>query len=193
MSTYEYGRIAKLAQCLEEAGLAPEVIGQIMAGGEAIRQSSSPAAKMGWLKTAMLRMDQLLDQETRRTVREACACCLGGNRLALAKSIAKRYATLEERLQAANEAKFLFGHSVTQQEDGRILVSFYPAGLASYRCSCLPKATETLPLTYCYCCGGHVKHHLQIALGHKLSCEVRSSALSSGGKEPCTFLLTLVA
>lgn len=191
MNQYKYGRIARLAEKLVAAEIAPEIIDRIMVGGEDIRQSTKPELKAEWLKGAMERMDALLDPETRHAVREACACCLGGKRLALAKEIARKE-TLAERIAAANEARFLFGHSVTLQEDGRVHVSFFPAGLPAYRCVCLPKAQEPLPITYCYCCGGHVKHHLQIALGRKLACQVRSSALSSGGKEPCTFLFSFL-
>ena len=75
----------------------------------------------------------------------------------------------------------MFGHSVEMQEGGRILVRFSPEGLPEYRCVCLPKSRKPISKTYCYCCGGHVKHHLQIAVGVELECEVRSSAPPSGG------------
>jgi hypothetical protein len=191
MPEYEYGRIAKLAESLAEADIAQETIAEIMTDGETIRKSTPPEKKAAWMKEAMQRMDELLDAQTRQAVREGCACCLGGKRQELAKAIAKRHETLEERIKAANETKMVFGHSVALQEDGRVLVCFSPEGLERYRCVCLPKAKEALPITYCYCCGGHVKHHLQTALGRELSVAVRSSALSSGGKLPCTFLLAM--
>lgn len=188
MQKYEYGRIVTLARSLENAGIAPEIIAQIMEGGEAIGKSTKPEKKADWMREAMQRMNKLLDPETRKAVREACACCLGGKRLEIVKKIAKENETLDDRIKAANEAKYVFGHSVIMQEDGRVLVCFSSDGLPQYRCVCLPQAKEPLPITYCYCCGGHVKHHLQIALGRELACTVRSSALSSGGKRPCTFL-----
>lgn len=191
MRRYEYGRIHTLARNLEKAEIAQELIDQIMKGGEAIGRSTSSEKKAEWMKGAMLRMDNLLDRETRYAVREACACCLGGKRLKIAKGILRENEKLEDRIKAANEARYVFGHSVTMMEDGRILVCFWPEGLTEYRCVCLPKAKEALSITYCYCCGGHVKHHLQIALGRKLACKVRSSAVSSGGKKPCTFIFSM--
>jgi len=191
MRTYEYGRINTLAQSLEEADIGPDIANQIMEGGETIRRGTRPEKKAEWLKGAMHRMDKLLDRQTRYAVREACACCLGGKRLKTVKEIAKQNETLEARIQAANEAKSVFGHSVTLEEDGQIRVCFSPEGLPQYRCVCLPKAKEPLSITYCYCCGGHVKHHLQIALGRKLKCKVRSSALASGWKKPCTFIFRM--
>jgi hypothetical protein len=189
---YAYGRIRILSESLEKAQVAPEVIAEIMEGGEAITEKSSGKAKADWMREAMNRMNRLLERDVRLSVREKCACCLGGKRLELSKSIARDHATLEERIAAANETHFVFGHSVVQQEDGRILVSFAPEGQEHYGCVCLPKATEPLPITYCYCCGGHIKHHLQTALGRQLELTVRSSALSSGGKRPCTFLYRIV-
>jgi len=188
---YEYRRIAELAESLEKHGVAPEIIAEIMEGGEEIRKGSTGEEKAAWLRGAMLRMGRLLDKEIWQPVREDCACCLGGKRHELVKAIAKKGGTLEERVAAANEAKLVFGHSVTLQEDGKVLVCFSPEGLEHYRCSCLGQVKEPLPISYCYCCGGHVKHHLQTALGRKLALTVRSSALSSGGRKPCTFLFSL--
>lgn len=191
MPKYEYEKIARLSENLEKADITKDVIKQIMVGGEAIRKSTTPQDKADWMKKAMLRMNELLDKDTRQAVREACACCLGGKRLKLSKAIARQNETLMDRIKTANETKLVFGHSVMMQKDGRIQVAFAPEGLPEYGCSCFGRKVKgPLPITYCYCCGGHVKHHLQIALGRKLGCEVRSSALSSGGKKPCTFLFS---
>jgi len=192
MGKYEYHRISELAQNLEKAGIDQSIIDQIMKDGETIRKGTTSEKKAEWMKGAMSRMDKLLDSQTRHSVREACACCLGGTRLKIAKDIAKQNESLEDRIQAANKANLVFGNSVTLQEDRQILVRFAPEGLPHYGCHCLPKAKEPISITYCYCCGGHIKHHLQIALGRKLECKVRSSALSSGGKKPCSFLFRMI-
>jgi len=191
MPKYEYGRIQVLADRLEKFGVAPDVAARILEGGEDIRKTTTPEKKAEWFKLAMDRMDALLDRETRQAVREACACCLSGKRREISKDIAENHATLEERIAAANEARYVFGRGVTLQDDGRILVYFEDDGKTSYRCVCMPKAKEPFSPTYCYCCGGHIKHHLQTALGVKLSCEVRSTALTSGGKTPCSFIYTI--
>lgn len=200
MPEYEYGRIGTLSRKLEEAGVAAETIAAIMEGGEKIRKTDKPEKKADWMRGCMARMDSLLDEKTRRSVREACACCLGGKRLQLSKAIGKAGGTLAERIARANQTPFVFGHSVELLPDGRIIVRFQPdppspdpysLPLTPYRCVCLPKSREPVSETYCYCCGGHIKHHLQIALGEELECEVRTSALSSGGKHPCSFLFRI--
>jgi hypothetical protein len=187
---YEYHRIGKLAEELETAGIGRETIDRIMEGGEDILRKTSSVQKADWLRAAMARMDALLDNDIKNTVREGCACCLGGRRLKTSNRIANENESLEERIKAASEANYV--GNVTMTENGEILVRFFPEGLDRYRCVCLPQAKEPLSITYCYCCGGHVKHHLQIALGRELDCTVLSSALSSGGRESCTFSFKLV-
>jgi hypothetical protein len=191
MTAYEYGKIKQFAKCLEAAEVDAAVVAQIMEGGEGIRQSSKSDKKVGWFREAMTRMDQLLPREVSQPIREGCACCLGGKRLALSKAIAKNHATLEERIAAANETPYVFGNAVWREADGSIWVRFAQEGLESYRCACLGKVDEPLPLSYCYCCGGHVKHHLQIALGRKLAADPQETALSTAGKRPCLFRFTL--
>lgn len=192
MAAYEYGRIHTLAQRLADAGIAPDIAAQILAGGEQIRAGAPAQRKAAWMRGAMERMDALLDAGARQAVRESCACCLGGKRQKMSAAIAKKHPTLEGRIAAANDTPFVFGHSVSLEEDGRILVRFAPDGLGRYRCVCLRQSEEPISATYCYCCGGHVKHHLQNALGRKLACTVRSSALVSGGTQPCAFLFDIV-
>ncbi|HEY3267273.1 MAG TPA: hypothetical protein VGM37_10130 [Armatimonadota bacterium] len=189
MADYEYGRIRRLDESLRAFGVAPDVAAEILEGGEAVTRRTSPAAKADWMREAMCKMDRLMDPESRQAVRETCACCLGGKRLAITKAIARDNATLEERIAACNDAPFVFGNSVALEGDGSVTVRFFADGEESYRCACLPQAREALPITYCYCCGGHVKKHLQAALGRKLAVTVLETALSSAGKRPCTFSL----
>lgn len=185
MKNYEYHRIGRLAKQLEAAGVDKAKIDRIMDGGEDVLRKTSPEKKADWLRGAMLKMDEFLDVETRKTVREGCACCLGGKRLEISRRIAKDNDSLEDRIKAANETHYV--GSIKMQENGEILAQFDFQEAAPYHCYCLPKAKEPLSITYCFCCGGHVKHHLQTALGRKLDCTTLASALSTGGKKPCTF------
>ncbi len=186
MKHYEYQRIGRLAEQLEAARIEPAVIDRIMEGGEDILRKTKAVAKADWFRQAMVKMDELIDLETCKSIREGCACALTGKRVKVSEDIARNNASLEDRIVAANEAHFVFGYSVKQDGDD-IVVQFFPDGLEKYRCVCLPQADKPLPISYCYCCGGHVKHHLQKALGHKLDCTTEQTALSSGGKKPCTF------
>ena len=140
------------------------------------------------MREAMIRMDELLGPAERQVVREKCACCLGGWRRQAAKTIARDFQELDERIEAFDKSGI--GGRVKHLRDGRISSTFLE-GPGPYRCPCMPKAEQPMPVTYCQCCGGHLKHHMQIALGRRLSVDVRSSVLSSGGKHPCVFFLTV--
>ena len=189
MNNYEYHRIGELAKQLAEAKVESEIIDQIMAGGKDILRKTSSEKKADWMRGAMLRMNKFLPLTIRKAVREGCACCLGGKRQKMSKTIASENATLEERIKAANAANYV--GSVTQAADGELIVRFNLQKVPPYRCYCLPQAKKPLPITYCFCCGGHVKHLLQIALGRELDCTTISSALSSRWQKSCTFSLQI--
>lgn len=188
---YPDGRIRRLAEQLVRAKVPAAQFASIMAGGDAIGAKASPEAKADWQRGAMARMDALLDEPTRRCVRQGCACCLGGKRAQISRDIGRRHATIEDRIAAANEARFVFGHSVRRLDDGQIEVCFFPPGLDHHRCPCLPHAAEPLSLTYCECCAGHVRHHLSRALATPVEGRVVASALNSSGREGCRFRFSL--
>lgn len=185
--SYAYHRIARLSEQLKQNKVAPSIIDEVMEGGEAILASTRPEKKADWLREAMVKLTNRLDYETVKKVREGCACCLGGKRFKDSKAIFKNGKSLEERIALADQTPFVFGHSVQLKEGGKIVVRFGPEGPATFKCPCLPKAASPLPIAYCMCCGGHVKHHLQTATGLKLDCRVVSSILSTGGQETCVF------
>lgn len=83
-------------------------------------------------------------------------------------------------------------------DDGTITVhavSFWENG--QYVCAC-PNfhgagLNQPVSKTYCFCCGGHFKHHYQIMLGVKLNVrEILSSPLDSDGKHPCVLLMEII-
>ncbi len=186
---YTYGRIDRLHASLVKNGIDPEIIAKIMEHGETITPGSSNEEKAGWFVMSMKKMDAMIDEGIRHRIREECACCLGGERLKIVKKIFKENDRYEKRILAANAAKKVFGNGVAEKDDKSIEVTFFDENDPKRRCPCLPGAREAMPITYCYCCGGHVKHHAQIALGKKFTVEVVTSVLSSQGKNICRFRL----
>jgi hypothetical protein len=189
---YEYHRIQALHDSLVQHDVPQDVIQAILQGGEEIRKNTKPKVKAEWLKQAMIRMDGLVPSDRRKCIREACACCLGGMRGKLSKAIFKANPDLDSRIEAANRTRMVFGHSVRKLSSDTFEVCFFPEGMEHYRCPCLAHAEGAFPLTYCQCCGGHVKHHLQNALGDRLDCRVVHTVLTTAGKKPCTFELTII-
>ena len=192
MKKYEYHHIRKLSEQLELAGIDREIIDRIMDGGEDILRKTGPEKKADWLRAAMNRMDNLLDLPTRKAVREACACRVSRQMGKGSLAVAQENATLEGRIAATNKTYMTFGGGVWMQDNGDIMVRFAPKGPEGYRCSCLPKAEKPLSVTYCYCCAGHIKYHFRLSLGLKLEATPRGTALSTGGKKPCTFSLRII-
>lgn len=186
---YPYSKVYKLYTGLKKNNVETSMILEIMKGGEEIEAGSSPMDKSNWFSEAMKKMENLLDHQKRVQIRECCACNLGGKRLKLTTEIRDQYSTFEDRIRAANDTKYIFGHSVELMENGKIKVQFQPDNSSHTVCSCLPGEFNKLSLTYCYCCGGYVKNHLQAILGETLKCTVQSSATNSGGEKPCTFIL----
>ena len=186
----EFHRVQALRRALAGEGVATEVAAAIMEGGSAVGQRSSPEVKSRWIAEAMRRMDALMDEEARRRVREACSCCLGGKRRDAMLAVAKEGGTMEERLAAVERAGVV-APIARRQPDGRILVRFGPEGRATFDCPCIKQAEERISLTYCQCCAGHVRRHLETPLERKLVGEVLTSILNSGGEEGCSFRLTL--
>lgn len=186
---YPYGKIQRLYDNLQKNQIATEIVDEIMKDGERIKQTDKNDKKSKWFYSAMKTMDEKLDPPTRYKIREECACCLGGKRHELCRQINKNQASTKSRVDAADRTKFVFGNSLREIEKGRYEVSFFPESLERKQCVCLKDLPEAMSITYCYCCAGHVKHHLQTLLGQKLEVNVITSALSTKGHEGCRFEL----
>jgi len=186
---YYYGKIEKLAKCLEANEIETSIVEKIIKDGENVKQSDKNERKTEWLYNAMQVMDKYLEPEVRNKVRQECACCLGGKRHEVCVQINKKYQNTQDRIKAANESKFVFGNGVKEISKGKYEVSFFPEGIEIKICPCLKGLTKPMPITYCYCCGGHVNYHLGTVLGKELSVIVIETALSTVGKKGCRFEL----
>jgi hypothetical protein len=186
---YSYGKIKKLADSLKNNGIEEAIVTAIMKDGEKIKQADKNVKKAEWFYNAIQVMDKQLKPKVRYKVRQDCACCLGGKRHEICVNTNKNFKNTRDRLKAVNEARLVFGHVVKKITDGKYEVSFFPEELEIKKCPCLKDLTKAMPITYCYCCGGHVKYHLETVLGKKLSVKVLETALSTKGKKGCRFEL----
>jgi hypothetical protein len=188
---YEFGKIEDLDQSLIKHGIKNNIRKKIMENGNQIKKTSKNEARAEWFLNAINTMDELLDEETKKKVREDCACCLEGKRHKLCKEINKKYKTSEEKIKAINDTHFVFGHEIKMIGKNKYEVIFFDEKIPEKRCSCLKVIMDKeMSKTYCYCCGGHVKYHLETILGKKLNVEFKASALTSMGKKSCHFILT---
>jgi hypothetical protein len=188
--TYEYGKIEDLNQSLLKHKIDDNIRKKIMKSGELVKKTSKNEIRAEWFFNAMNVMNELLDEDTKKKVREDCACCLEGKRQKLCKDVNKKYKTPNERTQAINDTHYVFGHEIKTIGKNKYEVTFFDEKIPEKRCSCLKIIMDKqMPKTYCYCCGGHVKHHLETVLGKNLNVECIDSALSSMGKKSCRFVL----
>jgi hypothetical protein len=168
---------------------------RIIEGYESLTDRASKERRAAFFVAVIERMDALLDFETRRDIRDACACSKGGWRLKAVQKLAHDYAgrRLEDRLAALHGITYM-GKPVLN-EDGTITAGIGDEG--GFACPCPVFEGQDLQapvsLTYCCCCAGHFRHHYQIALDRKLITRaVVSSALASLGAEPCRFVFEIV-
>ena len=105
---------------------------------------------------------------------------------------------LEEKLAAFSE--FESAHKVDVcrlNGDGTLTLIFGTDGKkGAWSCPCTPvKKLQpySFPLTYCGCCGAHVRYTHEFALGVKLRLkEIVSSKANSDGEKPCAFVYDII-
>jgi len=129
------------------------------------------------------RMDELLDHDTKYRVLDACACCTktSKDRDKKCKEYGKTMADkpLEEKVKGLGSINFW---GVTLNDEKTLTVSFCWVIDGKRNCSCgsikapiisskillknknLTVDDRVMPLSYCFCCAGHFRYHLQNAL-----------------------------
>ena len=168
---------------------------RVMEGAERLSDSSSPAEIAEWVKGAMGRMDDLLDEDTRIRVREQCGYnCARINRRPIEAAVRRRmkHASLGKFLDA-EEGKPPRGTRL--EREGDILYFCYTPGSfrRSLRCYCgllrgLPE-DRTVSLTYCQCSKGFVERYWEAVLGRPVRVDLLHSC--AAGAEECRFAVHL--
>ena len=174
-----------LKTSMEKQKIPPEMMAQF----DFAADSNDPRAVIAEIS----KMDGLLTKEQRLAVMERLGCCKTPRVTAPFKEFGRKYAdkTVEEKLKLFDELKT--GHKPPCHLNPDGTLSIYWDG----KCPCglinkLPQPVD-VTITYCGCCGGHVRHTLQYALGVRLRLkDIVSSAISSQGEKRCEFLFEIV-
>lgn len=179
-----------IPETMRKQGFSEEVISQIAAGDE-----YSSEAVMALID----RMDRLLTKEQRLSIMQEQGCCKTGAgpkaHGEFGKSVAGK--PLAEKIALMGELKTVHKAPCRINDDGTLTVYWGSEDLDSRSCPCgvIKKLPEsfTVPITFCGCCGGHIKNNYQKSLGVKLRLkEVVSSSSSSNGKKRCEFLYDVI-
>ena len=137
MRKYEYGKINELNKNMVKNGIDDGIIQKIMESADSIKSKSQSEEKAEWCFNAMNKMDELLDKNIKKKIREDCACCLGGKRHKVCKEINGKYSTSEEEIKAINETYPVFGHEIKITGKGKYEVLFFSNTNIEYKCVCL--------------------------------------------------------
>jgi len=189
-----------LKKSLEKYNVDEKIIMKIYEGYEDIKDNSPKKIKVTFMRRAMNILDENFDYEKRYEIIDNCACCLGGttekNVKKFIKSIQGQSLSFAEKIQALREQR-PFYNLTHLNEDGTITDGIHYLVDGRYKCACdcisKEKLTEPISSTYCLCCAGHFRHHIQKALGVKLKTKkVQSSAIESLEKEPCVFVFEVI-
>lgn len=180
------GKFKRLALSMVCCGTSKEDAMRFISSAEGITDDKK--TEIGaWFRD---NLPKLKDNPNYRPICEGCACCLGGKREALAREIFKTEPTLDARIRRLIASPLIVGYKGEMISDRSFYIYFAPKQ-DFYRCPCLGfdegKQPFLMPESYCWCCGGHMKHHIGKALGTPVDVTFVSSSLTSMGRENCVF------
>jgi hypothetical protein len=161
----------------------------------------------GNLVNAISQMDKRLAPEVMHDILDSCACTGGKDFLKRCETIGKEMAgmTLAEKIDYINSISSE-DESIVLNDDGTLTVRWAFASGEKHKCVCsaavknglrvaqlAEDADGSMPLSYCYCCAGSARRHLQLQLGISLKTkEIITSPINSSGEKPCKFILEVV-
>lgn len=149
--------------------------------------------------TLINQMDKLLSKQQCLSVMQEQGCCKTGIGPAAHRAFGQtsKEKTLKEKISLLNEVQMPHKAPCRLNEDGTLSVYWGAEDMEKRSCPCgftkkLPASFE-VPLTFCGCCGGHIRNNYQKSLGVKLRLkEIVSSSSSSRGKKRCEFLFEIL-
>jgi hypothetical protein len=174
----------------------PETMRKQCIPEETINQFDFPETNAAEEVMALVnQMDKLLTKEQCLLVMQEQGCCKTGKGPAAHCAFGKANIDkpLKERVALLNEAQIPYKVPCRLNGDGTLSVWWGSENLRKGNCPCgftkkLPDSFE-VPLTFCGCCGGHIRNNYQKSLGVRLRLkEIVSSSSSSNGKKRCEFL-----
>lgn len=184
------GKVKRLAVALTNHGCTKQEAEEFISSAKGVLD----ADKRGIARWFRENLSRLEDRADFKQICEECACCLGGKREAAARQIFKEEPDLKSRVNRLLKTPLIIGCGGEMLDEKTFTVHFFPKQ-DYYVCSCLrlqpSQMDQSMPDSYCYCCCGHIKHHIQKALGYSVEVELITSALTTSCKEGCTFCVKI--
>lgn len=158
----------------------------------------------GDLVGIMERMETLLDPDITYQILDSSACGTSQKELHLLKQIEGE--TLQKKIKKiASLGDFHSGWNVSLSNDNTLIAGWSIKDNESFACVCSAAVNKKqkvsdlshegciMPLTYCLCCAGYCRRHLEKLLCVQLKTkEVVSSPINSKGQKPCEFIFDIL-
>ena len=165
----------------------------------------------GNLVNVIERMENTLDSGVMQEILDSHACSGGKEYCNRLKKTGKEIAdkTLSEKIAHVNGISS-DSETIVLNDDNTISVKWSYDNNGKYKCLC-PAAVKkgvrvsdiasgnndavncVMPLSYCYCCAGSGRRHLQLQLGVELKTkEIISTPINSKGENPCEIVYEIV-
>jgi len=188
-------RVEGIKKSMVKMGIEEATIREIIGEGNLVR--------------VIERMEKALDADALHQILDSHACGGGKEYIARLKKTGKEIAdkTLAEKIAYVN-ANSPDSETITHNTDGTLSVKWSFDHKGAYKCLCSAAVKKgvrvadlamenndigIMPLSYCYCCAGSGRRHLQLQLGIELKTkEVLSTPIHSKGEKPCEFVLEIV-
>ncbi|WP_035289182.1 MULTISPECIES: hypothetical protein [Clostridiaceae] len=186
-------RVYGIKKRLEQNNIDKKLIKEIIGNGDLVE--------------VITRMETLLDSIIMYESLDSCACLGGKEYLKKCEKIGKELTgkSINEKILYLNSKIFL-SESIALNNDGTLTAVLVYKNNDKYSCVCsatvckgvkvsdlaLSKSNSVdrdMPLSYCLCCAGSFRRHLQLMLDVKLKTkEIISSPINSRGEKPCEFV-----
>jgi len=165
----------------------------------------------GDLLNIIKRMEKSLEPDVMHEILGSCACTGGKKYLKYCENIGKEIAgkTLKEKADFLN--KDSDSEKITLKSADTMTFILSNKDNNKYKCVCpatVKKGIKVadlalenndsddriMPLSYCFCCAGSMRLHLQLKLGIELKVkEIVSSPINSKGKKPCEIMFEIIS
>lgn len=162
----------------------------------------------GDLVDIILRMEKLLDLDIMRQILDSCGCGGGRDYIKKCEKIGKELAgkSIDEKANHLNNNIF-DSEKIVLKGNNLLTGTFLYNENEKYKCVCSAAVKKgmavsdlvsdaddrVMPLSYCFCCAGSFRRHLQLQLGVELKTkEIVSSPINKRGKKPCEFIFEIV-
>jgi len=186
-------KIEKMLETMREQGIPDEIISRLPMSRI---KKATPEEIVAFIEG----MDKQLSKEQCVAVMNEQGCNNSNKTSAAFRKFGEKYAdkTLSDRINLMSELET--GHKVDicrLNDDGTITLTFgFDGNKGNWSCPCSPikkLKPYNFPLTYCGCCGAHVRYTHEFALGVKLQLkEIVSSKANSDGEKPCEFVYEIM-